>query len=163
MSDHNYYAPHGADHFVPHGACWLWDRWLIALHTIPDMVTMLAYLSIPLLISMIYRSGHIKSLVISFPSLWRLAIAFIFFCGLSHLGSAAEVWVGGSLYYWTGANKILMAMSSSWFTIELYRRRVDIVSIARIVGRTVEAINTDDAMAGRSQEPQVPRNTLKGL
>lgn len=156
MIDHH--LSHGAG-FAPHGVCWFWDRWLIALHSIPDVITMLAYMSIPLLIALIYHSGHIRSLVISFPTLWKLAIAFIFFCGLSHLGNALEVWIGGSLYYWTGANKVLMAVSSAWFAIELYRRRVEIVTIARVVGRTVAAL--DEREHGNPSE--VDRSPLKGL
>lgn len=120
---------------LPHGACWLWDWTLITIHAIPDAVTFLAYMSIPLVLLYIYRTGHLKSLAIAYPRLWVLGMAFIFFCGLSHLGGVFEVWIGGTLYYWTGANKILMAFSSSWFAVELYRHRNEMATIGRVVSR----------------------------
>lgn len=147
MLDSHDYLPPGAEDFAPHGACWLWNRWLIALHTIPDIVTVLAYFSIPIFLLYIYRQGHLKSLTIAFPKLWRLAIAFIFFCGLSHFGNVLEVWQGGSLYYITGINKVFMAVSSSWFAIVLVKRRNDLITIARVINRVSEQLNERDRAA----------------
>lgn len=140
--------------YLPHGACWLWDRWLIALHAIPDLITMLAYFSIPMFLLYIYRHGHLRSLTIAFPKLWKLAIAFIFFCGLSHLGNVLEVWFGGSLYYVTGINKIFMAVSSTWFAAVLVRRRNDIAFIGRTVSKVTERLNERDRLVG-SRESSV--------
>lgn len=133
--------------YLPHGVCWQWNRWLIALHTIPDVITMLAYFSIPLFLLFIYRQGHLKSLTIAFPKLWRLAIAFIFFCGISHLGGVLEVWQGGALYYITGVNKVIMAISSTWFAHVLVARRNDLITIARVINAVSEQLNERDRAA----------------
>lgn len=113
---------------------------------------MLACFSIPMFLIYIYRQGHLKSLTIAFPKLWRLAISLIFFWGLSQLGDVAEIWQGGALYYATGVNKVFMAVSSSWFAIALVKRRYDLITIARIINRVGEQLNERDRAANERDQ-----------
>lgn len=137
---------------LPHGACWFWNETLIALHTIPDMITFLCYMIIPIFLYYIYRIGHLRNLAIAFPLLWRLAAAFVFFCGISHLGAVVEVWYGGPIYYYSGINKIFMAVASVCFAGALIKHRASIATIGRIVGRVHEeisiAVNEDKTLKG---------------
>lgn len=113
----------------PHGACWLWNRYLIFLHAGADLLTFVAYVTIPLIVLFIYRRGRLQRLAASYPQLWRLGAAFVFFCGISHLGSFMEVWYGNGLYWVTAANKTVMAVASLWFARRLWVRRYELASI----------------------------------
>lgn len=119
--------------FPPHGACWFWDRPLLALHAIPDLLTFVAYALIPALALYVYRRGQLRGLRAAYPLLWRLGAAFILFCGLSHLGNFLELWYGGWLFYVTGANKAVMAATSLWYAFEFWRVRQDLVLIGRLL------------------------------
>lgn len=120
---------------LPLGSSWLWDWKLIVLHSIPDLVSLCSVLLIASFLLYIYKFGHLKSLVIAYPSLWRLGIAFMFFIGVALLGNVLEVWIGGVLYYFTGVNRVFMAISSSMFAFELYKCRNEIAAIGRVMGR----------------------------
>lgn len=113
----------------PHGACWLWNPYLIAMHAGADLLTFLAYITIPLIVLFIYRRGRLQRLAAAYPQLWRLGAAFVFFCGLSHLGGFLEVWYGGDLYWVTASNNVVMAIASLWFARRLWVRRYELVSI----------------------------------
>lgn len=119
--------------YMPHGACWLWNPFLILLHASADLLTFLAYAAIPLTAVYIYRSGHLRGLAEAYPSLWRLGGAFVFFCGLCHLGSFLEVWFGGGVYWITGVNKAIMATVSLWFAYAFWKCREDLVLIGRLL------------------------------
>lgn len=122
--------------YMPHGACWLWNRLLILLHAPSDLATFLAYAVIPITVIYVYRAGQLRGLAAAYPQLWRLGAAFVFFCGLSHLGNFLEVWWGGPIYVITGANKIVMAVVSMWFAYVLFRARKDLV----FFGKGLEAV-----------------------
>lgn len=124
--------------FMPHGACWMWDVRLVALHAPADLVTFFAYCSIPLIAIWIYRHGRLKAMATAFPALWRWGAAFVLLCGISHLGNFAEVFYGGPLYWWTGVNKIAMAAVSVRFAVEFWRCRWAIVTLARALGAVAE-------------------------
>lgn len=121
------------DSYLPHGACWLWDRGLIAIHATSDLGAALCFLIIPLVALYIYRRGRLARLVAAYPLLWRRGAAFVLFAGLGYLGAFLEIWIGGWLYYVTGANKILMLASSALFAVEFWRRREDLVMVGLVL------------------------------
>lgn len=106
---------------MPHGMCWFWNPKLITVHAVSDFATFLCYMAIPIVFIYIYRTGKISKLKSAYPRLWVLGAGFIGTCGLSHLGAFLEIWFGGTLYWWTGLNKSLMAIVSWAFFFELFK------------------------------------------
>lgn len=125
--------------YPPHGACWLWNDFLIALHLIGDLGIGIYYVIIPITIAFIYRHGKLKKLKESLPRLWSSGALFILLCGLTHFCAAVEIWIGGWFYYISGSIKILTLLASSSFAYQLLNHRWQIVAI----GRVVEAINEE--------------------
>ena len=74
---------------TPHGFCLLWQPGLIALHAASDIVTGLAYFSIPLALA--YAARKRPDLVYA-PVAW-LFVAFILLCGATHFMGVATLWL----------------------------------------------------------------------
>lgn len=121
---------------MPHGACWLWDWHLIALHAPADILTFLAYSSIALTAIYVYYRGKLSKLAVAYPYLWLSGAGFVFFCSLSHLGGFLEIWFGGWIYYLTGVNKAIMGAVSLWFAWQFFRLRDEIVTVGRVLFET---------------------------
>jgi PAS domain S-box-containing protein len=79
--------------FMPHGYCYLWDRGLVALHLVSDVLIAAAYFSIP--ITLVYFVRRRKDL----PFHWMFLCfgLFIVACGSTH---AMEVWTLWHANYW---------------------------------------------------------------
>lgn len=78
---------------TPHGFCLLWQPGLIALHAGSNLVTGLAYFSIPLALA--YFAAKRPDLA-NGPVVW-LFVAFILFCGATHFVDVATLWIPA---YW---------------------------------------------------------------
>src|SRR5713101_9011523 len=76
--------------FMPHGFCYLWDRDLIWLHVVSDVLIALAYFSIP--ITLVYFVRKRRDL----PFHWMFLMfgLFIFGCGTTHLMEIWTLWHG---------------------------------------------------------------------
>jgi PAS domain S-box-containing protein len=74
---------------TPHGFCLLWTPWLIWLHALSDLTIGLAYLAIPISLSVFVRRR--PDLV--FRPIFALFAGFILLCGLSHLVELLTLWV----------------------------------------------------------------------
>jgi diguanylate cyclase (GGDEF)-like protein len=72
---------------MPHGSCFLWNKSLTALHVGGDLVTLIAYFSIPALI-LIHRDEMSTSL----QPVLKCFAAFILSCGIGHGLSAWNIW-----------------------------------------------------------------------
>lgn len=95
---------------MPHGSCFLWNKPLTFLHVGGDLVTTIAYFSIPVLI-LVNREDMSESLR---PVLSCFA-AFILSCGIGHALSAwniwhADYWVEGIWKWVTG----LVSLYTVW-------------------------------------------------
>lgn len=76
--------------FLPNGDCYQWLPDVLWLHVISNGVIALSYLLIPLaLILLVTRNRY----HLPHKDLAYLFIAFIFFCGLSHIASIYTTWV----------------------------------------------------------------------
>src|SRR5260370_7902248 len=71
--------------FMPHGFCYLWDRDLIWLHVVSDVLIALAYFSIPLTLVYFVR----KKRDLPFHWMFLMFGLFIVACGSTHV---IEVW-----------------------------------------------------------------------
>lgn len=127
-------------HWMSHGQCWFWDWRLILIHGISDLLIFIAYMLIPITALYIYKNGHLDTLKASYPGLWLAGMAFVGFCGLSHLGSFIEIWYGDSIYWITGINKVLMSIASIWFAVSLWKVKDEIITISRIL----QAVNNNN-------------------
>ena len=92
--------------FMPHGYCYLWDRGLVWLHLISDVLIALAYFSIP--ITLLYFVRRRRDL----PFHWMFLCfgVFIVACGSTHI---MEVWTLWHATYWlSGIVKAVTALAS---------------------------------------------------
>src|ERR1700740_3073580 len=92
--------------FMPHGYCYLWDRGLVWLHLVSDVLIALAYFSIPIALLYVVR----KRRDLPFHWMFLLFGAFIVACGATHV---MEVWNLWHANYWlAGIIKAITALAS---------------------------------------------------
>jgi signal transduction histidine kinase len=105
----------GADGFVPHGHCYLWQPGVLLLNVGSDFAIFVAYLLISAgLIAFVRRRRDLD-----YPLLVALFGSFILACGITHL---FEVWVVWFPDYWvSGAAKLVTAVVSLVTAFMLYR------------------------------------------
>ncbi len=99
-----------SSNFMPHGACYLWQPWLLWLHVVSDAVIVLAYFSIPFALFQFVR----KRTDFKFPWIISLFGLFILLCGMTHLLGIWTVWQPA---YWVsglikGATAIVSATTA---------------------------------------------------
>ena len=153
-----------SDELMPHGFCYLWDRSLISLHLISDVLIAAAYFSIPITLLYFVR----KKRDLPFHSMFLLFGLFIVACGSTHL---MEVWNLWHANYWlAGIIKGITAIVSVLTAILLYRLVPNVIALPspsalkelnqNLVDRTealgranTELAATNDALQ-RSQEQQ---------
>ena len=79
--------------YMAHGFCFMWDPRLVWLHVVSDILTGVAYISIPLAMGyFIFKRRDLP-----FPHLFGIFALFIFSCGVTHLFAAYTVYVPS---YW---------------------------------------------------------------
>jgi signal transduction histidine kinase len=95
-----------ADGLMPHGYCLLWRPSLLYLHVFSDVITALAYYSIPAaLLYFVLRRRHVR-----FRYIFLLFGAFILACGTTHLLGAWTIW--HPIYNVQGVVKLVTATIS---------------------------------------------------
>ncbi|CBN56527.1 MULTISPECIES: PAS domain-containing protein [Kamptonema] len=101
------------ENFIPHGHCYLWQRELVGLHLLSDLLIALAYYSIPaLLVYFVYKRRDVP-----FSWIFLLFGAFIISCGTTHI---MEVWTLWHPAYWlSGTIKAITAAISLYTAAEL--------------------------------------------
>lgn len=101
--------------FMPHGHCFLWNPGLLILHVGSDLLIALAYFSIPF--ALVYFARKRPDLEFRFVLV--MFAVFILACGLTHVGSAWNVWVAD--YWVTGVVKAVAAISSVATAVWLWK------------------------------------------
>jgi len=92
--------------YMAHGECYLWEPRLIWLHVISDLITFLAYYSIPIaLFYFVYKRRDIP-----FIKIFILFGVFIIACGTTHLLSIYTIYVPA--YWLEGIVKAITAFVS---------------------------------------------------
>ena len=104
---------HAISKYMEHGECFLWEPGLVWLHVISDIVTGIAYYSIPL--GMFYFAYKRRDL--PFHGLFLLFAGFILACGTTHMFSAytvyiPEYWVEGGVKAFTA---LISAVTAAYF------------------------------------------------
>jgi PAS domain S-box-containing protein len=103
-----------ANGLMPHGNCLLWRPSLLYLHVVSDLLTALAYYSIP--IALIYFVQRRRDLF--FRHVFLLFGLFILACGTTHLLSAWTIWQ--PIYELQGIVKLITAGVSVGTAIMLW-------------------------------------------
>ncbi|WP_412980349.1 PAS domain S-box protein [Nostoc sp. UIC 10607] len=99
--------------FIPHGHCYLWKPGLVWLHLVSDVLTGLAYYSIPVMLVYFVR----KRRDVPFGWIFLMFGAFIVACGTTHL---MDVWTLWHPTYWlSGLLKAITAFVSVLTAIQL--------------------------------------------
>ncbi|KZL51760.1 hybrid sensor histidine kinase/response regulator [Nodularia spumigena CENA596] len=102
-----------SESFIPHGHCYLWKTDLVWLHLISDLVTGLAYYSIPATLFYFVR----KRQDLPFHSIFVLFSAFILACGTTHFMAVWTLWY--PTYWLSGLIKAITAIVSLITALEL--------------------------------------------
>ena len=92
--------------YMPHGHCFLWRRDLLWMHAGGDVITGMAYLAIPAALVRLVRGRE----DLAFDWVFLMFALFIFFCGLTHLLDALNIWHG--YYHLEGFSKVATAFVS---------------------------------------------------
>lgn len=99
--------------FIPHGHCYLWKPGLVWLHLLSDVLTGLAYYSIPVMLVYFVR----KRRDVPFGWMFLMFGTFIVACGTTHL---MDVWTLWHPTYWlSGLIKAITAFVSVLTAIQL--------------------------------------------
>ncbi|WGO97912.1 PAS domain S-box protein [Saccharophagus degradans] len=95
-----------SEEYMPHGHCYLWRPDILWTHVVSDTVIGIAYFSIPL--GLVY----LKKKRSDFQFSWLLVLfsSFILLCGLTHVYSIYNIWVGS--YGGQGLLKAITALAS---------------------------------------------------
>src|SRR5882757_4474513 len=101
--------------FLPHGFCYMWDRGLVWLHLVSDVLIALAYFSIP--ITLVYFVRKKRDL----PFHWMFLMfgVFIVACGSTHVMEVWNLW--HSDYWVAGVVKLITAFASIITAILLFQ------------------------------------------
>jgi len=102
-----------ADQFIPHGHCYLWKPELVWLHLISDVLTALAYYSIPVMLVYFVR----KRRDVPFDWIFLMFSTFIVACGTTHLMDVWTLWY--PTYWLSGLIKAVTAFVSVVTALEL--------------------------------------------
>ncbi|WP_416212056.1 sensor histidine kinase [Nostoc sp. ChiVER01] len=99
--------------FIPHGHCYLWKPGLVWLHLVSDVLTGLAYYSIPVMLVYFVR----KRRDVPFGWMFLMFGIFIVACGTTHLMDVWTLWY--PTYWLSGLIKAITAFISVLTAIEL--------------------------------------------
>lgn len=99
--------------FIPHGHCYLWKPELVWLHLLSDVLTGLAYYSIPVMLFYFVR----KRRDVPFGWMFLMFGTFIVACGTTHLMDVWTLWY--PTYWLSGLLKAITALVSVFTAIEL--------------------------------------------
>lgn len=153
--------------FMPHGYCYLWDRGLVLLHLISDVLIALAYFSIPITLVFFVR----KRRDLPFDWMFLCFGLFIVACGSTHI---MEVWTLWHATYWlAGVVKAITALVSVPTAILLVRLVPKVLALPspetlgqvnhELVARTGELARTNAELASANQALRQSEERFRGL
>lgn len=96
--------------FMPHGHCYLWQKDILLLHVVSDVLTAFAYYFVA--VSIMYFTSSYKDLPRKTINLLGGTFAVFAACGTVHLLAAITVWYP---IYWIDGSVKLVNMLASWY------------------------------------------------
>ncbi|EAR11120.1 GGDEF domain-containing protein [Reinekea blandensis] len=110
---------------MPHGQCLLWRPDLLLMHIGGDILTVVAYFTIPIALILLVK----KRDDLEFNWVFLMFSAFIFLCGLTHLIALINIWHG--YYFIEGLAKVLtgiVSISTACMTLALLPKAISMPS-----------------------------------
>ena len=110
---------------MPHGQCLLWRSDLLLMHIGGDILTVVAYFTIPIALILLVK----KRDDLDFNWVFLMFSAFIFLCGITHLIALINIWYG--YYFIEGLAKILtgiVSISTACMTLALLPKAISMPS-----------------------------------
>lgn len=137
--------------FMPHGSCYLWQSNLVWLHASSELITAIAYYSIP--ITLAYFPWRREDL--SFPKIFWLFAVFIILCGTTHVLESWTIWHPD--YWLSGMVKALTALVSSYTAIKI----IPLVSHALALPNPTQLKAINQQLEGEIAKNQQTANALR--
>ena len=127
--------------FMPHGACWHWDPWVVWSNVLPDAVIFLCYAVISFFLINLAR----RRKDVSFD--WAVVMfgAFTFACGCTHAMEVYTTWHG--MFRLAGLVKVVTAAASLVTTLFLVRLTPKLMSVPTLD----RALAMDAALSSETQ------------
>ncbi len=138
--------------FIPHGHCYLWKPELVWLHLVSDVLTGLAYYSIPVMLVYFVR----KRRDVPFGWIFLMFGTFIVACGTTHLMDVWTLWY--PTYWLSGLLKAITAFVSVLTAIELVPlipKALALPSPAQLEKEIAERILTEEVLRESKQRWQL--------
>ncbi|NEU80611.1 PAS domain S-box protein [Nostoc sp. UIC 10630] len=138
--------------FIPHGHCYLWKPGLVWLHLVSDVLTGLAYYSIPVMLVYFVR----KRRDVPFGWIFLMFGTFIVACGTTHLMDVWTLWY--PTYWLSGLLKAITAFVSVLTAIELVPlipKALALPSPAQLEKEIAERILTEEVLRESKQRWQL--------
>ncbi|MBC1223897.1 PAS domain S-box protein [Nostoc sp. UCD121] len=146
---HNFFS---TSQFIPHGHCYLWKPELVWLHLVSDVLTGLAYYSIPVMLVYFVR----KRRDVPFGWIFLMFGTFIVACGTTHLMDVWTLWY--PTYWLSGLLKAITAFVSVLTAIELVPlipKALALPSPAQLEKEIAERILTEEVLRESKQRWQL--------
>ena len=108
--------------FQPHGACFLWEPWILYPYLVGNLMIGLAYFAIPVVMLRLFPI-HVRALNKDFIVLTFFYCLFILFCGLGHFVKIFTVF--HPAYYlesWIDVFTGIISVISLWVLVTTVRR-----------------------------------------
>lgn len=140
--------------FMPHGMCYLWRPDLLILHAGSDLLTALAYYTIPLALLILWR----KRTSLEYGWMFKLFALFIVACGTTHLLSIWNIWNGN--YYLEGVVKLITALVSVATAILLWPLLPQLLALPSpmMLAERNQALNDEMALRIRAEREIINLN-----
>lgn len=136
----------GSENFLPHGYCYLWNRKLVGLHLVSDLLIGLSYIAIALILWYIERRFRRH---LPFHWVYISFGIFIVACGFTHLMEVVVLWFP---FYWAaGAMKLVTAVASV----------ATAVALPYLVPKTLHLVETVKASAELQRNLEVSNRELE--
>ncbi|SRR6266700_181778 len=117
--------------FLPHAFCYAWDRRLISLHVVSDILIWLSYVAIAsTLVYLVWRARA----EIPFHWIFLAFGTFIVACGFTHLMEVITLWK--PVYWLSGYVKVITAVASVMTAVVLPPVVPKVVALTKAAART---------------------------
>jgi PAS domain S-box-containing protein len=143
--------------YMEHGFCLNWERSLVFLHVGSDIVTGIAYYSIPL--AMFYFAYRRRD--VPFRKIFIMFALFILACGTTHFFAAYTIF--RPAYWAEGYVKAFTAVISTLSAIMFIPRIPEAIALPNIIGAMEEVRELNHQLAAKNAELQMANFSIESM